>query len=517
MNYAEQLQRIERKLQSVRKLDPTGERSYGAERHLYRLGKPLTESQVNIFETECRISLPEDYRAFLTTVGGSIDDEQYGAGPYYGIYSLARIANYRGYSSSEKEYNPDLCNSCTVYPNMSEEEWDEASNDEAVYPYRGMMIFGTQGCTYPMMLVLNGEYRGRVVYIDEERSRPPVFTYEKNFLDWYERWLDEILAGYDLRSFGYNIGGDEQSLIRLFQETDDTALQEKCVGSFFKFPSVDEQTLVFLETVAQMESSPVKCLAVQMLVKSDYPRSKPYLTQSVFGTENEKLAAFQAIHWYASKHRDDWTKPILSVLPEIKEERTLNFVSYILGESKDFLQTLLAIPDPSLIVRKKMIEKLGRTFKPDRLDIFYQGLDDPNDIIVLTTLQAVRLITEPGFLSYFEKLIVQYSQRYEKRKQDNPNDNELIEEQVSELLSEKFPRQVWVPQTIESHILWTILACLKPYGQIADDLVKKMTELQHTSIAAIAEDDLKQREWIRAKQEKRKTPWAKLLRLLHWR
>jgi len=391
MDYTEQLQRIKRKLQSVRELDPECKRSFGADKHRYQLGKPLTEEQIKDFETKARISLPEDYRAFITTVGGGIDDEHAGAGPYYGLYSLKRIGKFRGYSSSEEEYFRDFQIPCTAFPDMDSEDWEEisvnqwekASEEEEIYPYCGMMILGTQGCTYQMMLILNGEYRGRVVCIDEECSGPPLFVYEKNFLDWYEHWLDEILAGYDLRGFGYNICGDEQTLTRLFRESNDETLKIKCIGSFAKFPHLDETSLSFLETVVQTDSPPVKYIAFQMLTKFDYPRSKPYLAQAIRGAENEKLAALQAIIWYAGSHNGDWVEQILSVLPEIEKEDTLFRASIILKDSKAFYDKLLTIPDPPEFVRKKLIDKFG----------LYPALGYPADSIVSTAIYPAETIT----------------------------------------------------------------------------------------------------------------------------
>ena len=517
MDFSEQLHRIKRKLQSVRKLDPKGKRSFGADTHRYRLGKPLSEERIKDFETKCRITLPEDYRAFLTTVGGSIDDKYSGAGPYYGIYSLKHIEDDCGDSSSFKEFVQKLIAPCTVFPNMDKEEWEKANDEEEYYPYHGMMVFGTQGCTYQMMLVLNGKYRGRVVYIDEERSGLPFFTYEKNFLDWYERWLDEILAGYDLEWFGFRIGGDSQTLIRLFRETNDESLQQSCIGSFSKFPRLDETSLSFLETAVQAGSSPIKCQAIQMLAKFDYSRSKPYLAQAIFGKENDKLAAFKAIHLYAEKHRNDWAEQVLAVLPEIKEEETLDFATYILENNKGFLNTLMAIPDPPPFVLIRIIEKLAKNNKTDCLEFFYRGLDNPSDTIVCRTLRALRIMktfVEPGFLPYFEKLIDKYSMQYEKRKQDNPQDEELMMEESSYRMTQKFPRLAWSPQVIESKILWWLHSCLKPYDYNADALVMKMSELSHEAIAHLAKEDLERRIRICNKRKKRKTLWTKLRRLL---
>ena len=57
----------------------------GASSHCYRLNLPLGESAVAAFEAEHEISLPTEFRWFLTEIADG------GAGPCYGILPLARI------------------------------------------------------------------------------------------------------------------------------------------------------------------------------------------------------------------------------------------------------------------------------------------------------------------------------------------------------------------------------------------------------------------------------------------
>jgi hypothetical protein len=58
--------------------------------------------------------------------------------------------------------------------------------------FGGMLPIGTQGSSFQTMLVLNGDYTGRIVSIDQDLQMPQVAP-EKNFLDWYESWLETIL------------------------------------------------------------------------------------------------------------------------------------------------------------------------------------------------------------------------------------------------------------------------------------------------------------------------------------
>jgi hypothetical protein len=75
--------RIQRELQRLRSISPTA-RIFGAESHKFLLNPTLAEAEVANFERQHKISLPADYRNFLTGAGNG------GAGPYYGIFPLGQ-------------------------------------------------------------------------------------------------------------------------------------------------------------------------------------------------------------------------------------------------------------------------------------------------------------------------------------------------------------------------------------------------------------------------------------------
>ena len=137
------------------------------------------------------------------------------AGPYFGIFPL-------GESIHELVDEPEkyLSGNCVLTPEMTDEFWndlnrrieedenisDEEYDKEKGKIFGGILPIGSQGCTYLHGIVLNGEYKGRVVNLDMDWQKPK-FTYEENFLDWYERWLDEVILGHLLEPaswFGYS-------------------------------------------------------------------------------------------------------------------------------------------------------------------------------------------------------------------------------------------------------------------------------------------------------------------------
>jgi hypothetical protein len=200
--YDEQLQRIQSKLVDAKRTDHSFT-VFGASSHRYKMNPPAAPGEVLAFETTYSISLPECYKAFLLQVGnGGKGYMNSGAGPYYGLYTLGENTDELLRAGSEKY----LKYPCTLYPDMSDEDWsamnsildqENVSDDEYEKTistlFGGILPIGSQGCTYLHGIVLNGPHAGRVVNLDIDRQKPK-FTYENNFLDWYERWLDEIIS-----------------------------------------------------------------------------------------------------------------------------------------------------------------------------------------------------------------------------------------------------------------------------------------------------------------------------------
>lgn len=209
----EQIVRIRKKLIRVKNKDKNFD-VFGSKKHQYNLNKPLSSEEIELFEIINNIKIPFEYRMFLSTLGNG------GAGPYYGIYGLDL--------HKKDKY---LSEPCKICPSLSDWDWqsitsfrDDNSITDNEYDksyeslFQGMLPIGTQGSTYNMMLIVNGDYYGRIVYADEDLQKP-FFTYESNFLDWYERWLEEILQEYTMNWFGMSMGGNDTELIKIFNES----------------------------------------------------------------------------------------------------------------------------------------------------------------------------------------------------------------------------------------------------------------------------------------------------------
>ena len=212
--YSDQIERIKLKLPIARRRDRNF-KVFGAESHKYKIKKPATLQNVKAFESKYSLTLPPSFRAFVLEVGnGGVSYANSGAGPHYGIYPLGKYANDLGINPKKLNQN------CILEPNLTDDQWkelnrkieenDDISDEEYEIErskiFGGVLPIGSQGCTYIHAIILNGKYRDKVVNLDIDWQKPK-FTHENNFLDWYERWLDEVILNKltdASGSFGYS-------------------------------------------------------------------------------------------------------------------------------------------------------------------------------------------------------------------------------------------------------------------------------------------------------------------------
>ena len=253
----EQLQRIQQKLAQAKAADKDLQ-VFGASSHKYHLNPPVTEAEVLAFEKKYGVRLPECYRAFMLTIGDAKAKKlDFIAGPYYGLYAFGTQVDDLLYEGSEIY----LKTPCALSPDMTQEEWEKLSapletdeeeledfedDEEEGYVievedkyfaerakvFGGLLPLGSQGCTYYHALVLNGKYAGRVVNVDLDLAQPK-FAFETNFLDWYERYLDEVISGQLIDDsptwFGYYRGEPDEELLNVYEHTTDRKTQTDCL------------------------------------------------------------------------------------------------------------------------------------------------------------------------------------------------------------------------------------------------------------------------------------------------
>jgi SMI1 / KNR4 family (SUKH-1) len=194
----DQAARIRRKLVDV---PLTRERRavYGEDWHRWEVRPPVPEDDLIAFERRNGIRLPSSYRRYLREVGGG------GAGPGNEIYPLSRHADrlvgldHPYVLDADADYDVGdwswrrLLHDSQADGDDLDSPVVEAGQD-SVYPFYGMLPVSNRGCSFEDMLVITGAARGRIALVDHDMNGPPRFYPEATFLDWYEAWLDRIIA-----------------------------------------------------------------------------------------------------------------------------------------------------------------------------------------------------------------------------------------------------------------------------------------------------------------------------------
>ena len=421
----EQLQRIQQKLAQAKAADKDLE-VFGAKGHKYHLNPPVSEAEVLAFEEKYGVQLPECYRAFMLTVGDAkAKKSDFIAGPYYGLYAFGTSVDSLLYEKIETYLKAP----CNLSPDMTQEEWEtlsdpllsseeeEEEDDDKYFAERakvfgGLLPLGSQGCTYEHALVLNGKYAGRVVNVDLDLAQPK-FAFETNFLDWYERYLDEVISGQLIDDrptwFGYHRGEPAEVLLNEYEHTTDRKTQTDCLeGVYHKKPPLESALLGKIEKLIALNNEDRDFL-IEILSQSSYERAKPYLQTLV--TEKPKKV-FQFVWWYAQDHCADWVPAVKELLPTINDEEMFNFATYLLTEATDnFEEDILPFTNNvNPRIRLTAYYTLGKSQKKEQyLDTFIKGLQETDNDVLRTVIQAISGVKDERLLPYYKQIAKRFS------------------------------------------------------------------------------------------------------------
>ena len=415
-NYSIQIQRIKDKLLEAKKADKNLN-VFGSDRHKYIINEPTTQQSVMEFEKKYSIIFPDCYKAFVLEFGnGGIGWQNSAAGPFFGIYPFGENINELIYEDVEKY----LKSECVIVPKMTDDYWksltknidenegisDEYYETELGKLWAGILPIGSQGCTYLHGIVLNGQFKGRVVNLDMDRQKPQ-FAYEDNFLDWYERWLDEVISGDLIRDtpswFGYNKGGTEEKLLASLMDSKNTDEKIDNLNGLLNKNHLSDQTINQIENLIGNNFEPKKTL-IQLICKSNYEKAKPHLFDLI---KIDLCSVFQFVYWYAKDKSNEWTNIIDENIQRVDDEETFRFCTYLLKETSSDIGTLIEpfTKNSNENIRVQAFYTLGQLKnKKDYLECFIEGLQDNSNRVVHSTLQALTDVKDKRLLEYYRQI-----------------------------------------------------------------------------------------------------------------
>ncbi|WP_413513468.1 HEAT repeat domain-containing protein [Myroides odoratus] len=417
-----QIQRIKEKSASIKRYDEDLV-VFGADTHAYQLDEPIKFEVVINFEQDYKINLPEAYVAFLTQVGNGnpLEDAYMGsaAGPYYGIYPFGEGLEDLN-TNDVKKY---ISYPCLLQPDMTADQWseltkesqDDTLSDEAYYAsigtlFGGLLPIGTQGCGITTCLIVNGEFEGKIVYLNEDYQ--PQFAHEPNFLAWYERWLDEIISG-DLVSedagwFGYAIGGSSEFLWDAYKNSTNEKEQLIYLEGLLKKQKISATIIQEIVDSITHATEPVALSLLTLVAKIDFKQAIPFLEAQL---EHNLLFVLQHIHWYGKKEAVGFLRFLEQYKDKIEEEETYRFYSYVITDiADDFAYLILpGLASTQASIRGQAIYTLGKiAHKQAYASYFIAALEDTDESVVLYALQALSNIEDAQLIQAYKKVYHKY-------------------------------------------------------------------------------------------------------------
>jgi len=181
--------RVESLKEKVLRAERRGLKPFGWEAHRLQLLPPVHEQELEQFEALHGVDLPPEYRTFLGQIGRG------GAGPGYGLISLENAfpigiaAPAPPFLATPFPFGP------AALPTPSPSESDEERNDRRLRELSGTLRVCDEGCGYLHFIVCSGPDRGQI-WVDSTSDENVAYRrLNAGFLDWYERWVDDVLAG----------------------------------------------------------------------------------------------------------------------------------------------------------------------------------------------------------------------------------------------------------------------------------------------------------------------------------
>ncbi|QXX83972.1 MULTISPECIES: SMI1/KNR4 family protein [Providencia] len=416
------LTRIREKIPLVKQVDSELD-LFGADSHEYELNPVIALADIEKWQKRTGATLPQDFVQFLTQIGNG------GLGPYYGIVR---------FEDSESRFDQTAALPSILSPDMSEEEWqkltfldddcsDEEFDERENYIHQGVFYLGTCGCEYDLLLVISGEYAGRIIYTNHwcGSNQPFFFSYELSFSQWYERWLDEVIQGYETSWFGHRLGGNEQILLSLYSQANSDVKHIDVLNGLTKLPRLSNDGALFLESIIKNGNSELSQKALSVLAKFSFNVSKLYLMNALKSEDRElnKLAV-QSIFWY---QKDQFTCYQSLILSRLKQTDCADFVSfsgYILKELNDVkvesFQHLFCHNNPDITVAA-LYAAAADTQLASKINQYFPAMISDNPQVALIAVQSfirTETMTAEG-IAYLEMAW----QKYPKEKDEYIRNN----------------------------------------------------------------------------------------------
>jgi hypothetical protein len=152
---------------------------------------PLKAATVDKFEQQHRISLPLDYRAFVSGVANTAKGP-----PQFGLQGLGEVP-----SDYHRKASEVLRAAANPFPLAKTWIWEDEPGDttqEEAKAENGFLVLGSEGCGRYPILIVTGAAAGQIWQFADVGIAPE--EPRLSFVDWVERWVGVRWGGTDSRT-----------------------------------------------------------------------------------------------------------------------------------------------------------------------------------------------------------------------------------------------------------------------------------------------------------------------------
>lgn len=327
-----QVERIKNKIPLIAAQDPEY-KVFGASQWKYQWPEPVNEQYVAEWEKQHSMALPRGYRIFLRYIANG------GPGFAYGLYPLE---DTRIYGDIQRESPIPLYMTQAQVDTLNAQR---ESDDEYLF-YDGLLVIMTEGCTYDIALVVNGKYRGRLLQTDSNEETPFRFIHDINFLDWYERWLDDFIAGMSMGGFVSSVVGSQEQLRKWFHSATIPQLRNAIVFSLCRFPHIDAETQALWESICRTDSDFILCEQALIRLIAAHAACVADIIRLYFNSPGalQKIALNNlSFSLQAGVDLDEYVEPLLLLIPQLEGNALFKAVTIIQQTSHNRYATFLPL------------------------------------------------------------------------------------------------------------------------------------------------------------------------------
>lgn len=388
---------------------------FGANSHKYKLNPVIPLSTVKNYEKQYNIKLPDEYIFFLTKIGNG------GAGPDYGIYPLEDSIRYTPYLIG---YTPDEAKNMPVFLNksMTKDEWNKKTDilenmDDDEYDkyertiYSGQLEIGTEGCSGCMTLMIKGEYYGEIVLTNLDLYMPQ-FT-DMTFMQWYEKFFDWIVKGYDTH-FIYSVNSlTEKEIISAYNPLSDFNTRYNLLSGLKKYKSISDETIQFLYSIDDLE---LYELVSDILFRAANKKSLNFF-EKLLNSENCQIAVKNST-LMPNEYRDKYYNKMIELLYDDNISNKWHILYFVENcknlNIKDIMPYILNSNNPIKYRETALFVIKECKNISDASEDFIKLFNDDNDsLIIKTALYCIYEHKIPDLVPSYKKLLSKYKDNRE--------------------------------------------------------------------------------------------------------